>query len=169
MFIYTSKRSLQCTVCRFKTTSYNQSQTLFVYPKKYSTIKNMVAEGMVSNMTKNCDSCHSYTKHDEQITIEFPPKILVIVINRFDQVLTRNKNRDKIVLDRELLIASTEFILIGSVHHHGNTITPGHYTSNVFYPESAYTCNDSHIIPLKHLEPSDSVYMVFYAHKVGLI
>ena len=92
-----------------------------------------------------------------------PPEVLVIVINRFQQALTGNKNRYKISLDRDVLIASIKYNLIGSIHHHGNTVTSGHYTSNIFYPESAYTCNDSHIVPLNHFEPSDSVYMVFYA------
>ena len=41
-------------------------------------------------------------------------------------------------------------------------VTPsGHYTTNVYHKESAYTCNDNHIMPLNNFEPSDSVYMVF--------
>ena len=73
------------------------------------------------------------------------------------------KNKVKISLDREILVTSSKYNLIGSVHHHGNTITSGHYTSNIYYPESAYTCNDSHIVPLNSFDPSDSVYLLFYA------
>ena len=135
-------------------------------PWSWRTRKDMITGGMVSHLNKNCNSCLSYTKHDERIIIEFPPKILVIIINRFEQARTGNKNKDKIILDKDLLIASSRYILIGSIHHHGNTITSGHYTSNVFYPESAYTCNDSRIVPLNHLEPSDSVYMVIYARSI---
>ena len=116
-------------------------------------------------MTKNCVCCKCDTVHDETYTVEHPPEFLVITINRFGQVLAgvNTKNKDKIKLDRNMMIASRKYDLIGSIHHHGSTIASGHYTRNVFYAESAYTCNDSHITLLNHFEPSDSVYMAFYA------
>ena len=41
---------------------------------------------------------------------------------------------------------------------------------NVFYPESAYTCNDNHIIALPNTESSsNSVYLVFYGRGWVLI
>ena len=74
------------------------------------------------------------------------------------------KNRHKICLDRDLLVTSNGYNLIDSIHHHGNTPTCGHYTSNIFYSDSVYLCNDIHIVPLNYFEPSDSVYMACYAH-----
>ena len=55
-----------------------------------------------------------------------------------------NKSKHKVGLDREILVTSDKYNLIGSIHHHGNTITSGHYTSNIFYAECAYICNDIH-------------------------
>ena len=75
------------------------------------------------------------------------------------------KNSDNILVDKFLNISSSEYSLIGTIHHHGRTIAAGHYTCNIFYPESAYVCNDSHILPLNHFENSDSVYMLFYMRK----
>ena len=164
MFTYTSKWSLQCVICRYLTVSYSQSRVLFVYPSKVTNIKHLLDNGIISSLTKRCNSCQNNTKHYEIVKIQYPPTVLAIVINRFDQALRGSKNKDKINLDRDILVASNKYNLIGSIHHHGNTITSGHYTSNVYYAESAYTCNDSQIIPLTHFEPSDSVYMLFYTH-----
>ena len=150
LFNYTTKRALQCVICRYLTTSYDQSQLLFVYPKKETNIKNILATSMVSKLDKRCSCCQSDTKHDETFKIEYPPEILVLVIKRFDQTLVGGKNEYRIYLDKELQVTSNKYNLIGSIHHHGNTITSGHYTSNIFYPESAYTCNDSQIVPLSY-------------------
>ena len=124
----------------------------------------MLNNSMVSKLNKDCSCCQSNTMHNETFMIEHPPEILTLVINRFDQALVGGKNKVPIQIDREIQIASSKYNLIGSIHHHGNTITSVHYTSNIFYPESAYTCNDSQVIPLSCSGPSDSVYMVFYAH-----
>ena len=100
--------------------------------------------------------------------IEQPPNIFTIVINRFNLALAVSKNINKIILDREILVFSNRYILVSSIHHHGSTITSGLYIANVYCTESAYTCNDNHIIPLNYLEPSDSVYIAFYAHSSHL-
>ena len=164
LFSYTTKRTLQCTSCRYLTTSYNQSHVLFVYPCKDSNIKSMLENSMISNLTKKCNCCKFDTNHDEVVLIEQPSRILVVVLKRFNLALTGGKNKNIIHIDREILINSSNYHLIGSIHHHGNTITSGHYTANVYHKESAYTCNDSHIMPLNNFEPSDSVYMLFYAY-----
>jgi ubiquitin C-terminal hydrolase len=83
-----------------------------------------------------------------------------IVINRFDKKKSKgNKSIHKVDFDREKLVTSNKYNLIGSIHHHGNTITSGHYTSNIFYAECAYICNDIHIVPLNRFEPANSVYI----------
>ena len=74
-----------------------------------------------------------------------------------------DKNRDRIEVSDNILVSSCSYRLIGSVHHHGRTIASGHYTSNIWYPDSAYLCNDAQILPLKNFKISDSVHMLFYA------
>jgi ubiquitin C-terminal hydrolase len=168
LFGYIYKQELQCIICRYLTTSYKQSYTHFVYPSEDTNIKSMLDTSMTSILTRKCGCCKSDTKHHETIEIAQPPNIFTIVINRFNLALAINKNRNKIILDREILVFSNRYILVGSIHHHGSTITSGHYTANVYCAEYAYTCNDNHIIPLNYLDPSDSVYMAFYAHSSHL-
>ena len=138
LFNYTTKRTLQCVICRYLATSYDQSNTLFLYPNKETSLMCMLNNSMLSKLNKDCSCCQSNTMHNETFMIEHPPEILTLVINRFDQALVGGKNKVPIQIDREIQIASSKYNLIGSIHHHGNTITSGHYTSNTFYPESAY-------------------------------
>ena len=51
----------------------------------------------------------------------------------------------------------------GSIHHHGDYISSGHYNSKIHFTVVVYDCND-HIIT-KHIpcdEVSNSVYIVIY-------
>ena len=147
------------------TSDYLQSRVLYLYPDKDTTIKDSLVHD-ISKLTKACISCNSNTVHEETIKVELPPDILTIVINRFGHGLLGAKNKYNIHLDSEILVASDKYILIGSIHHHGNTVTSGHYTSNIFYPDSAYICNDNHITPLTHFEASNSVYIAFYKRQL---
>jgi ubiquitin C-terminal hydrolase len=164
LFCYTFKQTLQCAACRYLNTSYDQSQLLLLYPTDDTDIKNLLDSYMFPNFKKICNSCELNKYHDKTITFILPPKILTLVINRFNNVAVGYKNKYKVGIDRDVFVNYNKYDLIGSIHHHGNIITSGHYTSNVFYTGSAYTCNDSYIQPLNNIEPSDSVYMVFYAH-----
>ena len=162
LFSHTTKRSLKCVICRYVAESYSQSYTLFVYPYKDSNMTDLLNSSMMSDLIKKCDCCQSNTKHEETVTIVQPPKFLAIIVNRFDQALIGGKNKSRIRIDRELQIASDRYNLVGSIHHYGASITSGHYITNVYYHDVAYTCNDSRIVSLNCLEPSDSVYMTFY-------
>ena len=162
LFNHTTKRSLKCVICRYVAVSYSQSYTLFVYPYRDSNITDLLNSSMISDLIKKCDCCKSSTKHEETMTIVQPPKFLAIIVNRFDQASIGGKNKSKICLDKELLVASARYNIVGSIHHFGASITSGHYTTNIYYQNTAYTCNDSRIVSLKSFEPSDSVYMTFY-------
>ena len=43
---------------------------------------------------KNCRCCDTITKHEEFLTFEHPPEILVFSINRFNSNMVNDKNRD---------------------------------------------------------------------------
>ena len=88
---------------------------------------------------------------------------MVILVNRFSQSTNNDKNRNRVWLSESLVISTVRYHLIGSIHHHGNSISSGHYTSNIFYDNDAYVCNDMQVTPLNHLESSDSAYLAFYA------
>ena len=162
LFLFNFKHSMKCLRCRLITSSYSESKTHFLYPRPNCSIKDLFDSGLNYTQTKWCSCCDIDTDHDVHTKIEHPPEILVLIINRVSDGGIGDKNRDRLFVNDKLVITNFHFNLLGTIHHHGRTIQSGHYTSNIFYPESAYTCNDSHIIPLVQPEPSDSVYLIFY-------
>ena len=120
---------------------------------------------MKSNLIKLCDCCDSNRAHEDNLIFEQPPEILMFIINRFDANLANSKNQNSILIDRKLIVSTVCYDLLGSIHHHGSTITSGHYTSIIWYPEFAFLCNDSHITPLRDFPSSDSAYIVLYSRR----
>ena len=133
-----------------------------VYPEPDCSIMDLLEFCVKSDSMKMCSCCKTNTNHEVLTRIEHPPDILVLVVNRFSSGVVGNKNRDRILVNDELMISNTRFELLGSIHHHGSSIQSGHYTCKVLYPESAYTCNDSQILSYTHSEPNNSVYLIFY-------
>ena len=163
LFLFTLKQSTTCLTCRSNVISYSESKTHFLYPRPNCSVKDLLEFCVNSNFYKICSCCDSNQNHEVHTRIEHPPEILVLVINRFSSSVIGDKNRDGVLVNDILRIANTRFELLGSIHHHGSTIQSGHYTCNVFYPESAYTCNDRQIISITNPESSsDSVYLLFY-------
>ena len=154
---------MTCLTCRLNTITYSESKTHFIYPRSNCSIKELLELCVNSSYTKFCICCDDNKSHEVCTRIEHPPEILVLVINRFSSNVIGDKNRDCVLVDGVLNVANNRFELLGSIHHHGSTIQSGHYTCNVFYPDSAYTCNDNHIVALSNAESSsNSVYLVFY-------
>ena len=163
LFLYNLKHITQCIKCRFITSVFTASHMHIIYPLDNSTVMDMLKSSLDVRVSKFCGCCDVNTDHAESISFEQPPEILSLVISRFDSNST-NKNTDSIKINRQLhIIASQNYNLIGSIHHHGRTIASGHYTANIFYQDSAFLCNDSQVIPLNNFESSNSVYMLFYA------
>ena len=163
LFLFIYKRSLQCSRCRLISITYNESKIHFVYPKFDLELSNLITESLHTKLSKTCTGCDTYTEHEEFQTFEQSPEICVILINRFSQSNNNDKNRKRVWLSKSLVISTMQYHLIGSIHHHGSNISSGHYTSNIFYDNDAYVCNDMQVVPLNHFESSDSAYLVFYA------
>ena len=162
LFLFTLRHSMKCLICRLNTTFYTESKTHFVYPEPDCSIMDLLEFCVKSDSMKMCSCCKTNTNHEVLTRIEHPPDILVLVVNRFSSGVVGNKNRDRILVNDELMISNTRFELLGSIHHHGSSIQSGHYTCKVLYPESAYTCNDSQILSYTNSEPNNSVYLIFY-------
>ena len=163
LFLFNLKHHLQCLKCRLISISYSESRSFFVYPFNNCSIEDILKNNVKTTLDKTCRCCMTITKHDEILTFEHPPEFLVLVISRFDNNSGIDKNRDKIEVCEDITVTSLCYRLVGSIHHHGTTIASGHYTCNVWYPDSAYLCNDSQILPLSGPIFSDSVYMIVYA------
>ena len=94
---------------------------------------------------------------------------MVFIISRFNNNTVDNKNRDNIYVSDTVTVSSCSYKRIGSVHHHGSTISSGHYTSNIWFSDTAFLCNDAQILPLKDITFSDSIYMIFYARNESCV
>ena len=165
LFMFTIKHSTQCLQCQLMTYSYSESRCHFLFPSEDTSIKEMLESSMKSDLIKLCGCCDSNRAHESNLIFEQPPEILMFIINRFDTNLANGKNKNRILIDRELVVSTVCYDLLGSIHHHGSTITSGHYTSIIWYPEFAFLCNDSHITPLRDFPSSDSAYMVLYSRR----
>ena len=167
LFLFNLKHKLQCLKCRLITTSNSESRTYFVYPSNNKSISQMFHDSLNASIEKSCGCCNRMSKHEEVISFEQPPEILVFVISRFGNH-SSDKNRDCIEVSKELNVSSASYALMASIHHHGRSISSGHYTCNVFYPDTAFLCNDNQILALNNFSQlSDSVYMVFYSRYVS--
>ena len=162
LFLFLYKRSLQCSRCRLISVAYNESKIHFVYPNSDSELSSLIQDSLHTKLLKTCTGCHNDTEHEVFLKFEQSPEFLVILINRFSNSSNTNKNRSRVWLGETLVISSVQYHIIGSIHHHGSSISSGHYTSNIFYENEAYVCNDRQILSLNHLEPSDSAYLVFF-------
>ena len=167
LFLFNLRHVVKCLKCRLITTSYSESRFYIVYPSNGKHINDLVSESLTSSFDKICVCCNCSSEHEEVLHFEQPPEILVLVISRFGNNSSNDKNRDCILIGKELILSSLRYELIGSIHHHGRSIASGHYTSNIFYPDLAFLCNDNQILPLDNFQQSDSVYMVFYARNVS--
>ena len=143
--------------------SFSESRSYILYPSNNCSVEEILEKSVHSIFDKTCRCCDTITKHEELLTFEHPPEILVFIISRFNSNMVNDKNRDGVKVSEVINVSSCSYRRIGSIHHHGTTISSGHYTSNVWYPDAAFLCNDSQILPLNGLTVSDSVYMIFYS------
>ena len=136
---------------------------MYLYPTTKATISQLLDQNMCDIVTKTCSVCMCNTSHTELIKIQQNPQILLIVINRFDNSLSSRKNNIMIYLEKEIYLESTSYHLVASVNHHGRSPSSGHYTSKVFFTNTAYLCND-HLVNIFHHndDHSDSAYIVLY-------
>ena len=157
-------KTMTCENCNRKTDTFIPGYDLDIYPDSDDSITNLLDKSMSSIVTKSCTSCMSDTNHTEILQLNQTPKFLTIIVNRFDFYITAMKKDTEIVINETLCLNSSNYHLVGSVHHHGKTASSGHYTSTILYNDAAYLCNDSHIRKLNHLcHSSNSAYMVLYS------
>ena len=68
------------------------------------------------------------------------------------------------MINETLCLSSSNYHIMGSVHHHGRTASSGHYTTNILCDDVAYLCNDNHIRKLDRMSRhSSSAYVVLYS------
>ena len=132
-----------------------------------TSITKLLEESFISKVTKTCGVCCSNTEHSELTFLDRRPNILVIVINRFLFDINARKNKTNIILEEKICHNSVNYDLICSVHHHGDSLYSGHYTSRIYYTDVIFDCNDNKITKLSKLEKvTNTAYLVIYKPNV---
>ena len=164
LFQFTLKKSFTCRNCQEEFSSYSQSSTLNVYPTISSKMSLLVDNCLIGTLVRFCNKCNRDTSHYESLNFDDPPKVLTILINRFEYSRHSRKLKTSITIDKHLKIGSGTYDLCGFIEHHGDSLSSGHYTSKLFYSDSAYLCDDRYIKKFNHSTVINSklAYLVFY-------
>ena len=165
LFHYTLKKLFTCRNCRRESSFYSQSSTLNVYPTISSRISLLVENCLTGTLMRFCNNCNIDTSHYESVSFDDPPKVLTLLLNRFEFLRQIKKLKTSITIDKHLNIGSGIYELVGFIEHHGETPSSGHYTSRLFYSDSAYLCDDRCISKFNHSIDLNSklAYVVYYA------
>ena len=165
LFQFTIKKVFKCRNCGEESSFYSQSSTLNVYPAISSRMHLLVENCLTGTLMKYCNVCTKDTSHHESVCFEDPPKVLTILLNRFEFLQHSRKLKTCITIDKHLNFDSGSFELVGFIEHHGDTPSSGHYTSRLFYMDAAYNCDD-HVISKfnKSIDINSKLaYIVFYS------
>ena len=162
-FGFTLKKTLICQKCRNNSIFFIPNSAFHIYPKEGKQLETLIFESLTSNLMKGCICTNNDTNHIEILEFQEPPKILLVVLNRYDYTLRPKKNTSSVIINDKLLLHEKPYHCQAIVNHHGETTTSGHYTTKLIYDKSIYNCND-HIVSLSDYEEksSDSSYLIFY-------
>ena len=151
--------------CDIDSSHFSHNYFHNIDPKFKHKITELLNYSLISKQTKICNFCRTNTLHNEVINFEHLPKVMTIVINRFDYTDIGRKNKIPILLEKHIKLDSSKYSLIASIQHHNHKgyASSGHYTSTIFHPDVIYYCNDNHIQIHNYEELSDDVYVVLYA------
>ncbi len=146
-----------CLTCNVSSTSSFKQTELLVPVEK--SLHLAIQNTLHSDVTKLCSTCKVNTKHKTTQLISSPPKILVIVIKRFDNY--NNKINKVMNIPEKIQIGASKCSLSSFIQHNGD-VNSGHYTAVVKIGSRWYKCNDSsvHVTELKY--ELKSSYILFY-------
>ena len=115
-----------------------------------------------------CSQCNKTVIGKSFDEIVFPPKILVIILNRGKGKKVTNKVKIESYLDFYDFIDEKKnkknfyYKLIGSCNHYGDSSPNGHYTATCLYEDVYYYFNDSKIQKLNSFKYLGEPYILFY-------
>ena len=158
------KRTLTCINCNSSSTNFISSLDFHVYPSSSKELESLIFETMTSTLSKACECSNGNTVHSEISEFEELPRILFIIINRYNYSHGSNKNEAFVTLNKQLLLNGLLYNHSATIYHHGAHTSSGHYTAKILYTDVAYNCDDSRISSIDVLqhEKSNSCYIVLY-------
>ena len=119
-----------------------------------------------------CSECQKVVIGESFEKILFPPKILIIILNRGKGKTIKNKVKIDTTLDISDLLwnfnpdSDKYYKLIGSCNHYGESSPNGHYTACCLYEDGLYySYNDKNFKSSKYYESKGDPYILFYRLK----
>ena len=146
--------------CKLMSTSQEFLDEVTINIQNHSNLETILNDYWSSKKDKTCLKCKTYAEHLETTKILNHPKVLRLVLLRFDNSL--NKIDKSINLNPSLTIFGIKFQLTCIINHHGNSIRNGHYTATVKY-NSWWQINDDNVSPAStNSFNSNTAYLAFY-------
>ena len=81
---------------------------------------------------KGCACTNNDTNHMEILEFQEPPKILLLIMSRYDYAIRPKKNSSSVFIDKQLILNGKTYQCQAIVSHLGETTTSGHYTTKLF-------------------------------------
>ena len=163
LFLSITKIKLICKDCHYTSHNFSQSQNISINPLHNKSISQLLTSDLSGDVTKFCTICKCDKLHEETISVEQRPKVLTILVNRFDSSTLGRKNNTSIIIDQVIEFHGYNYKLLSIIDHHGCHTSSGHYTCCLFFSKSNYLCNDSVVKEIDFIKYSTSAYILFYS------
>jgi hypothetical protein len=145
LFTITILEELKCTRCHYSSVNVSSTNILTLNLKPSYNLTSLILDSVTDKFDKTCHLCNDIILHHKSASFNDLPPILALLINRFvTHGPNARKNQTLVTIEKILKIDSAVYELVSIVHHHGDYISSGHYTSIVRYAQF-YNCNDSQI------------------------
>lgn len=172
LIIYKTKTFKHCTLCNTIKTSVSHSQD-FLKAAPSNTVNYNIPElfqqSLSAQVSEICFNCKKYTKHITLTQFLKPPKILILIIDRYDIRYPYQKNNSNVIINQNFMLNEYHYDFLGAIFHHGVSADKGHYTCCVRYSENTIFNIDDEIVKIVNnsfsAEISNSIYILIYIRK----
>ena len=160
MFQFMIETTRICCYCNSGKAIQEFDCLLNVIPRRGATIQSMIEDYCISQMIMVCLKCKKDRQHICNIEIKELPKVLIIVLKRFDK---RTKITAPVCLEKVIKLNNYRYKLLSLIHHHGTTKNSGHYTASAVY-SNMFHCDDDRVTIHEHntLSASTTAYVALY-------
>ena len=160
MFQFMLETTRICCYCNSGKAVQELDFLLNVVPRRGATTQSMIEEYCISHNIMKCLKCKKDRQHICNIEIKELPKILIILLKRFDK---RTKITAPVSLEKVIKLNNHKYKILSIIHHHGKTKNSGHYTTSAIYSDM-FHCDDNKVTVHEHstLSASSTAYVALY-------
>ena len=161
LFRFEIVKEYTCEICNTKSSKQESLEELTLNSETYNNINDMIKEYWTSKFERSCMKCKIDTTHLANTKLLSHPRVLRLLVLRFDNNLA--KIEKPININQDITVYGTKFSLLSMINHHGISRKSGHYTATVKY-KNWWTADDNNIRPfsLSCLSSNKTAYLIFY-------